>query len=120
MQTTPADTAPAQSDAKSSGKSVFSADLRIKGDVTSQGTLEVMGEIDGKLTAQSLIIGAEGRVKGTVSAETVEIRGRAEGKISCATLILRATASVKADVSYSTLIIESGAQIEGRFSRPKA
>ncbi|MDZ4093441.1 MAG: polymer-forming cytoskeletal protein [Paracoccaceae bacterium] len=119
MQTTPADTGTPQRQTNGGGRSVLAADLRIKGDVTSQGTLEVMGEIEGTLTAQNLIVGAEGRVKGAVSAETVEIRGRTEGKISCAALILRAAASVKADVSYTTLIIESGAQIEGRFSRPK-
>ena len=32
---------------------------------------------------------------------------------------LRAAAQVAADVTYNTLIIESGAQIEGRFAKSK-
>jgi len=101
-------------------RSVLAGDLKIKGDVTSDGTIEVLGEVDGKITARALIVGAEGRVKGAVSAETVEVRGRLDGKISCVSLTLRAAATVKADSSYSTLVIESGAQVEGHFSFAKA
>ena len=34
--------------------------------------------------------------------------------------MMRATAQVAADVTYATVVIESGAQIEGRFSLAKA
>jgi cytoskeletal protein CcmA (bactofilin family) len=50
-------------------------------------------------------------------AETVEVRGKVEGKISCVTLTLRAAAQVTADSNYTTLAIESGATVEGRFTR---
>ncbi|MGB8815369.1 MAG: polymer-forming cytoskeletal protein [Paracoccaceae bacterium] len=100
-------------------RSVLAADLKIKGDLSSDGTIEVLGEIDGKVTARALIVGAEGRVKGTVSAETVEVRGLLDGRISCTALTLRAAASVKADSTYTTLIIESGATVEGRFTLAK-
>ncbi len=118
QNTSPEATTPARS-SQPAGRSVLAADLRINGDVTSQGTIELLGEIDGNLTAQSIIIGTEGRIKGSISAETVEIKGTTEGKISCANLTLRASAKVKADVSYTAVIIESGATVEGRFNRPK-
>lgn len=101
------------------GKSVLGSDLRITGDVTSTGIVEIHGVIDGNIAARGLVIGAEGAVKGTVSAETVEVKGRFEGRASTENLTLRASADVQADVTYSAVSIESGAQIEGRFTKAK-
>ena len=95
------------------------SDLRITGEVSSTGSIEVFGEVDGNLTARSLMIGGEGSVKGTVSSETVEVKGALDGRVSTQSFTLRATARVEADVTYTSLVIESGAQIEGRFNRPK-
>ena len=58
-----------------SARSVLGADLRITGEVSSAGSVEVLGEIDGNITANGLIIGNEGKVKGTVTAHTVEVKG---------------------------------------------
>ncbi|MEI6099877.1 MAG: polymer-forming cytoskeletal protein [Alphaproteobacteria bacterium] len=96
-------------------KSILAQDLRITGEISSTGTIEVLGEIEGNLTARGLIVGLEGRVTGTVSAETVEVKGRLDGRVATHGFALRATAEVAADVSYTTLVIESGAQIEGKF-----
>jgi cytoskeletal protein CcmA (bactofilin family) len=120
---TDATTAPARPATPSvaSGRtSVLAADLRISGDVTSAGSIEVLGDIDGTLTAKGLTVGAEGRVTGIVTAEVVEVKGRLDGKVASQSFTLRSTAQVAADVSYTTVVIESGAQIEGRFTKVKA
>ena len=104
----------------SNNRSILSSDLRIVGEITSTGTIEVLGDIEGSVSAQGLIIGGEGRVTGQVSAETVEVKGKLEGRVESQNFTLRAAAQVAADVSYTTLIIESGAQIEGRFTKSKA
>jgi cytoskeletal protein CcmA (bactofilin family) len=101
-------------------KSVLAQDLRITGEISSTGTIEVLGEIEGNLTAKGLIVGAEGRMTGTVSAETVEVKGRLDGRVATHNFALRASAQVAADVAYTTLVIESGAQIEGKFTLNKA
>lgn len=101
-------------------KSVLAQDLRITGEISSTGTIEVLGEIEGNLTARGLIVGAEGRMTGTVSAETVEVKGRLEGRVATHAFALRASAEVAADVAYTTLVIESGALIEGKFTLNKA
>ncbi|MDB5658074.1 MAG: hypothetical protein JWS10_689, partial [Cypionkella sp.] len=51
---------------------------------------------------------------------TVEVKGKLDGRVDSQTFTLRAAAQVAADISYTTLIIESGAQIEGRFTKAKA
>jgi cytoskeletal protein CcmA (bactofilin family) len=55
----------------SNNRSILSSDLRIVGEIISTGTIEVLGDIEGSVSAHGLIIGGEGRVAGQVSAETV-------------------------------------------------
>jgi cytoskeletal protein CcmA (bactofilin family) len=101
------------------GRSVLGADLRITGEVVTTGSVEVLGEIEGNITAHGLLIGQEGRVKGSIQAETVEVKGKLDGKVTCDTFTLRSTAAVKADVTTSGIVIESGAAMDGRFLRSK-
>jgi cytoskeletal protein CcmA (bactofilin family) len=105
--------------AGSNTRSILAADLKITGDIRSTGSVEVLGEVDGTLTAQSVLIGSDGRMIGDISAEEVEIKGHHEGRVASQGFTLRASAEVKADIGYSKLVIESGAQIEGRFYRNK-
>jgi len=103
-----------------SARSVLGADLKITGEISSAGSVEVLGEIDGNITANGLIIGQEGRVKGSITAHSVEVKGKLDGKVACESFTLRASSDVKADVTTTALVIESGAGIEGRFLKPKA
>ncbi|MDP2081361.1 MAG: polymer-forming cytoskeletal protein [Pseudotabrizicola sp.] len=103
----------------SNTKSVFSSDLKITGEISSIGDIEMLGDIDGNVTARSLVVGAEGRMNGTITAETVDVRGKVDGQISAGSFTLRAAAQVAADITYRTLIIESGALIEGQFAKQK-
>ncbi|HMO71993.1 MAG TPA: polymer-forming cytoskeletal protein [Paracoccaceae bacterium] len=101
------------------GRSVLSADLRIVGDLTAEGTVEILGEVEGSVRAKALVVAQEGRLSGTVTADTVEIRGRMQGSVACTSLSLRSSADVTSEVVYQTLAIESGATVEGAFRRPK-
>ena len=81
--------------ATANGKtSVLSADLRITGEVTSAGNIEVQGDIDGTITARGLVVGPEGKVTGIVTADTVEVKGRLDGKVTSKAFSLRSTASL--------------------------
>ncbi|WP_435258212.1 bactofilin family protein [Thioclava sp. FR2] len=114
-----ADQTAAPSARPSNTKSVFAADLKITGEVSSAGDIEMAGEVDGNISARSLAISADGRMKGLVRAETVDVKGKLDGQVDAGAFTLRATAQVAADVTYATLVIESGAQIEGRFAKRK-
>lgn len=102
-----------------SSKSILAADLRITGEISSLGQIDILGEVDGNVAARALVVGTEGRVSGTVSADTVEVKGVLSGSVKSQTFALRASAEVQADVTYTTLTIESGAQIEGKFALNK-
>lgn len=103
----------------SNSRSVLAQDLKIVGEITSNGTIEVLGEVEGNLAARGLIVGAEGRVAGSVMADTVEVKGSLNGRVASDSFTLRAAAKVAADITYTTLVIESGAQIEGSFALAK-
>ena len=105
--------------APTNSRSILAADLKITGDVRSTGSVELLGEVDGTVSAHTLLIGNDGRMTGDISAEEVEIKGRHDGRVASQSFTLRASAEVKADIGYSRLVIESGAQIEGRFYRNK-
>lgn len=110
---------PAPTLPSSNTRSVFSADLKISGEISSTGDIEMAGEIDGNISARSVSIGVEGRVNGTIKAEALDIKGQMDGQINAGNFVLRSSAQVAADVTYRSVIIESGAQIDGRFAKAK-
>jgi cytoskeletal protein CcmA (bactofilin family) len=101
------------------GRSIIASDLKIIGDITSTGSIEINGEVEGAVTAQSVVIGTEGRLTGQITAEILEVRGKVEGNIAAGVFTLRAASVVTADVNYVTIVIESGAQIDGHLARIK-
>lgn len=111
---------PSTGNPSANNRSILSSDLRISGEISSTGTVEVLGEVEGTISAHGLIIGSEGRVKGQISADQVEVKGKLDGRVDSQSFTLRAAAQVVADVSYTTLVIESGAQVEGRFTKAQA
>jgi len=103
------------------GKSVISNDLRIIGQslrIISRGTLQVDGEVEGDVGGAEIIIGEEGRVTGTVAAERVIVRGRISGVIRAMTVALQSSARVEGDIHHMSLVIEQGAEFDGRCRRP--
>ncbi|EGJ19735.1 hypothetical protein RSWS8N_16284 [Cereibacter sphaeroides WS8N] len=118
MQNRPVEPAPQRTGSNAS-KSTLGSDLKIVGDITSSGSIEVMGEVEGTITARGLMVGPEGRASGTFSAESVEVRGQLEGRLSCASLVVRSAAQLTSDVTYRSVVIESGATIDGRFKITK-
>ncbi len=111
---------PARSGGNNVGKSVLGQDLKITGEVVSSGVIEVLGEVEGNLSAETLTIGNDGRISGAVRANSIEVKGRLDGRVDSESFAMRSSAQVVAEITYSTLLIESGARIEGRFSSPKA
>ncbi len=101
-------------------RSVLASDLRIDGIVATEGALEVHGRIEGEVAADQLLLGEDGTITGKVRANQADLRGALTGEIATSRLTLRAPARLEADATCETLVIEAGATVEGRFSRPPA
>jgi cytoskeletal protein CcmA (bactofilin family) len=103
------------------GKSVISNDLKIIGQglrIISRGTLQVDGEIEGDVAGKEIIIGETGQVTGMVSGERVIVRGKIAGAIRSMTVALQSSARVEGDIHHMSLVIEQGAEFDGRCRRP--
>jgi cytoskeletal protein CcmA (bactofilin family) len=103
-------------------KSVIGNDLKIIGQglkIISQGTLQVDGEVEGDVAGAEVIIGEQGKVTGTVSAERVIVRGKISGVIRGMTVALQSSARVEGDIHHMSLAIEQGAEFDGRCRRPQ-
>lgn len=104
--------------------SVIASDVRIVGDIITQGEIQVDGQVDGDITCANLVIGEGARIAGEVTAEHVRVHGELTGKINASVVRIAKSARVIGDVVHETLEIEAGAHVEGhcihRVGRPKA
>ncbi len=111
----PASTKPAG--AKSSSPSILSADMRITGDVVSEGEIQIDGVIEGDIKCDQLTIGEQARIDGEVVAEGVHVHGAVAGQIRAKSIFLAKSSHVKGDVVHESLAIEPGAYMEGHVRR---
>jgi cytoskeletal protein CcmA (bactofilin family) len=98
-------------------RSLLAADLVIDGDVTSDGPVDVHGKIVGSASAPEVVVAATGRIEGTVSAHDLSVLGFVSGSVSARQIQLSPSAVVHADVLHERIVIEAGAELEGRLQR---
>ena len=100
--------------------SVLGADIVITGDIHAAADLHVDGKIEGDLTCAALVQGEGSEVLGAIRADSARLAGTVRGSIEAGQLTVLKTARIHGDVAYDALIIEQGAQVEGRFSHRTA
>ena len=103
--------------APSGTPSIISADLRITGNLHSNGDIQIDGRIDGNVDSKSVTIGEDAEVNGKISCERVRVCGKVSGEIKAEWVVIARSAKVSADVVHKSLEIESGASLEGSVSR---
>ncbi|HRD76859.1 MAG TPA: polymer-forming cytoskeletal protein [Hyphomicrobiaceae bacterium] len=116
---------PAREAARSSApaikpKSVIGADLKIIGQqltITSKAPLQIDGQIQGDVRGTEVVIGAQGRVDGSIAAETIIVHGSASGIVRGVNVKLASGSRVEGDVHHMLLGVEQGAVFEGRARR---
>jgi cytoskeletal protein CcmA (bactofilin family) len=99
------------------GKTVIGDGLKILGNVTAEGLIEINGHIEGDLHCTSLIVSPRGRIVGSITAEQVVVNGKVEGPIQGGDVVLKSQAHVVGDIHHQTLTIEKGAHFEGRATQ---
>ncbi|MDH3594428.1 MAG: polymer-forming cytoskeletal protein [Rhodospirillales bacterium] len=93
--------------------SIISADLRITGNLHSNGDIQIDGKIDGNVDSKSLTVGENAEVNGTITCERIRVCGKVSGEIRATSIVLARSAKVTADIAHKSLEIESGARLEG-------
>jgi cytoskeletal protein CcmA (bactofilin family) len=97
--------------------SIISAETTIRGDLQSEGDVQVEGTIYGDLNVTKLTIAEGGMVSGNITAKNVRICGALNGSVRSEMVTLTATARVMGDIHHELLAIETGGQLEGMSRR---
>jgi len=95
---------------------VIGRSIKIEGDLVSNGSINVEGEVVGSLKTDKILrVGEQAKVVAAVKAEEAFISGCVEGNIVVRGKVeLASSAVVSGDIQSSVLIIASGAVFNGR------
>lgn len=118
-QSKPAAPSSGSSKGAKSPPSIVSGNLRIVGDLETDGEIQIDGSVEGNVASQSLTVGDKASICGEVVAGEVEIHGDVSGKIRAGKVRLGKTAKVIGDIWHEVLSIEPGAHVEGQLMRAK-
>ncbi len=112
---------PARDPVKTSGvPSIISRDLKIVGNLTGLGEIEVRGTVEGTIRSRRVIVGESGLVEGSIFAESVRIHGSVRGPVTAISVAVTKTARVIGSITHNELSIEPGAYMKGpRPWRPR-
>ncbi len=99
--------------------SIISTNLKIVGDLKSNGDIQIDGTIEGNIESHLLTVTEQGKIDGSTVADTVRIFGTVNGQVEAKTVHLGKGARVAADIIHEFLTIEAGAYFEGRTHHSK-
>jgi len=89
------------------------AQAQLEGKLTGKDAA-VHGRVRGEIALTGrLLIGEEGKVHASVSADAVEIAGQLEGDVRARAVTLRESARVKGRVEAQALVVREGAWLTG-------
>jgi cytoskeletal protein CcmA (bactofilin family) len=96
------------------------AQAQIEGKLTGKDAA-VHGRVRGEIALTGrLLIGEDGKVHASVSAESVEIAGLLEGDVRAKSVTLRESARVKGRVEAQALVVREGAFLTGPVASGEA
>jgi cytoskeletal protein CcmA (bactofilin family) len=100
--------------------SIVAADMRIVGDLETEGDAQIDGRIDGDLRTRKVTIGQGATINGSICGDTIKISGTVNGEVRGGTVILTSTAKVIGDIHHKSLSIDAGAFLQGLCKRMAA
>src|ERR1041385_4972606 len=103
------------------GLSIIANGTTVSGDVRTEGTVKVEGEVLGNVHAGQQVLLARGsRVKGNVETREAVIGGLVEGAIRASERVeIQATAVVQGDITTQRIVIAEGGQVNGGLEMTK-
>jgi len=108
---------PPEQPSKPAAPSLISIDLKILGDLNSDGEIHVDGVVEGDIRSKTLLIGETAKITGEIIADKVSIHGTITGRIKAQQVKLASKAHVVGDIMHGELMIEQGAFLEGHCKR---
>ena len=102
---------------ENSPPSLLSSDLFIKGNLTTNGDIQIEGEVEGNIKANLLTIGKNAKIKGELNTDELIVNGHVSGTIRAKKVTLTSSAKVEGDIIHQNIAIETGAHFEGSIEK---
>ncbi|GAB1308304.1 polymer-forming cytoskeletal protein [Urechidicola sp. KH5] len=101
-----------------SERNIVSKNTIIKGDIESEGDFRIDGTVEGTIkTSGRIIVGASGKIIGTITCANADFEGSFEGKIMVTNLLtLKSSAKIEGEVHIQKLSVEPGATFDATCS----
>ena len=97
--------------------SIISKGMSIKGNVISDGILEIEGDVDGDITGNIITLRETSSVKGNIVAKILNVKGKFVGIIKSEKINVSEHANINGTLEYMSLCVEDGAIIEADLKR---
>ena len=99
---------------KGSSKVIIGNGVKLKGEITDADEVQIDGNADVTVSADNLIVGSTGNLKGTIQADNADVWGDIDGDLKISgTLTIQEQGSVSGNVEYQSLQIKLGGKILG-------
>lgn len=96
-------------------ESFVGANSKFKGDIDTKGTLRIDGSLEGKVSADWVILGEKASIKGDISAKGIVVGGKVEGNLQAKEIVeIKSKGQVTGDISTNKFIIFEGGVFDGR------
>ena len=100
--------------AKGSATVIIGNGVKLKGEITDADEVQIDGSADITVSADNLVVGSTGNLRGTIQTENADVWGNVDGDIKISgTLIIQEQGSVSGSVEYQSLQIKLGGKIKG-------
>ena len=95
---------------------LIAAGSRVTGQITGPTEVHIDGEVDGDVRVDGVVVvGAEGKVKGKISARTVRVGGKVTGNLHGLERVeVLPSGSTEGDISAPRVVIAEGAFFKGK------
>lgn len=94
------------------GVLVVREDTAIMGEIRNCQRIEIYGQVQGQIAAESILVHEGGRFYGTVKSDTADVHGTMQGDVFVKHLIsIRSSGSVSGNVRYGQLALEAGGNL---------
>ena len=95
---------------------IISSGVKVEGKISSESSMRIDGTIEGDINCQqNVTIGELANVNGKVDGQSITIGGKVQGAVNAKQkLILESKAQLKGDVFTKILVVEAGANFDGK------